>query len=137
MISAKALTDSLGNMKESIDKNKKILRLLAYAIEKLEHYTRRDNLRLFNFSACEDRELLTKFIEMASMFGVDIKEFDINIIHHLPSRTPLKHVIVLFNNRHLRNRILYDKTYDSHISNICSEINRTLEFFRRTLLSCP
>ena len=115
MISAKSLTDSLGNIEESIDKNKKILRLLAYANEKLEQYIRRDNLRLFNFTACEDRELRTKFIEIASMLGVDIKECDINIIHHLPFRAPLKHVIVLFNNRHLRNRILYDKTYKQYL----------------------
>lgn len=69
VISAKALTDSLGNIKESIDKNRKNLRLLAYANKKLDQYTRRDNLRLFNFPACEDGELRVKFIEMASILG--------------------------------------------------------------------
>ena len=34
---------------------------------------------------------------------------DISIIHHLPSRTPLKTVIVRFNNRHLRNQLLLAK----------------------------
>ena len=107
MISAKALTDRLGNIKQSIDKNTKNLRLLAFANEKLEQYTRRDNLRIFKFPACEDGELRVKFIEMASILGVEIQASDISIIHHLPSRTPLK--TVRFNKRHLRNRLLFAK----------------------------
>ena len=67
MVSAKALTDSFGSIKQSIDKNRKNLRLLAFANEKLEQYTRRDNLRIFKFPACEDRDLRMKFIEMASV----------------------------------------------------------------------
>ena len=59
MESARAVADSLGNIKENIDKNKKNIRLTAYAHEKLEQYTRKDNLRLFNFPPCEDAELRT------------------------------------------------------------------------------
>ena len=33
-----------------------------------------------------------KFIEMASILGVEIRETDISIIHHLPSTTTLKTV---------------------------------------------
>lgn len=43
----------------------------------------------------------------AQILGVTVQENDINIIHHLPSRTPNKLVIVRFNNRQIRNRILY------------------------------
>ena len=107
MVSAKALTDSLGNIKQSIDKNRKNLRLLAFANEKLEQYTRRDNLRIFKFPACEDGALRMKLIEMASVLGVEIRVTDISTIHHLPSRTPLKIVIVRFNTRHLRNQLLF------------------------------
>ena len=110
MISAKAITDSLGTIKQSINKNTKNLRLLAFANEKLEQYTRRDNLRILKFPACADGELGVKFIVlMASILGVEIQVSDISIIHHLPSRTPLKTVIVRFNNRHLRNRLLFAK----------------------------
>lgn len=109
MVSASALTGSLSSIKQNIDKNKRNIRLLSYAHEKLEQYTRRDNLRLFNFPTCDDAELRPKFIEMAHILGVEINETDINIIHHLPSRSPQKHVIVRLNNRHLRNRILYAK----------------------------
>lgn len=109
MVSARAVADSLGAIKETIDKNKKNIRLLAYAQEKLEQYTRRDNLRLFNFPACEDSGLRAKFIELAQVLGVTVQESDINVIHHLQSRSPNKPVIVRLNNRHMRNQILYAK----------------------------
>ena len=44
MVSARAVADSLGAIKETIDKNKKNIPLLAYAQEKLKQYTRRDNI---------------------------------------------------------------------------------------------
>ena len=49
MVSASALTDSLASVKKNVTKDQKNLRLLSYAHEKLEQYSRRDNLRLFNF----------------------------------------------------------------------------------------
>ena len=49
MVSAKARTDSLGNIKQSIDENRKNLQLLAFTNGKLEQYTRQDNLRIFKF----------------------------------------------------------------------------------------
>ena len=109
MVSARAVADSLGTIKQNIDKNKSNIRVIAYAQERLEQYTRRDNLRLFNFPACEDAGLRVRFIELAQILGVTVKETDINIIHHLPSRSPNKPVIVRFNNRHIRNQILYAK----------------------------
>lgn len=109
MVSAKTVSDSLGNLKDDINKTRKNLRLLAYSQEKLEQYTRRDNLRLFNFPACKDGQLRGKFVALATLLGVQISETDINIIHQLPSRTPSKHVIVRLNNRHIRNQILYAK----------------------------
>ena len=66
MVFAKTLTESLGrsSVKQDIKKNQKNIRLLAYANERLEQYTRRDNLRIFNFTNCEDGELRAKFTEM-------------------------------------------------------------------------
>ena len=85
--------------------------MLAYANEKLEQYTRRDNLRIFNFPNCEAGELSAKFMEMAGILGVEVQACNINIIHHLPPKTSLKHVIVRFNNRHLKNQVLYSKKH--------------------------
>lgn len=48
-------------------------------------------------------------------WGVEVHESDINIIHHLPSRTSLKHVIVRLNNSHL-NRILYAKKQSLNVN---------------------
>ena len=62
MASAKTLTESLGRVKQDIKKNQKNIRLIAYKNEKLEQYTRRDNLGILNFPNWEDGELRAKFI---------------------------------------------------------------------------
>ena len=59
-------------------------------------------LRLFNFPSCEYSELRPKFIEMVQGLGIEVHESDINIIHHLPSSSAQKHVIVKLIDRHLR-----------------------------------
>lgn len=95
----------------SVDKNAANIRLLAYHHESLEQYTRRDNLRLFNFPVCEVRELRDKFIEFGAVLGVVIQSADIQMIHKLPSHSPAgtMPVIVRFNNRTIRNDLLYSK----------------------------
>ena len=50
-------------------------------------------------------------MEMAGILGVEVQGCDIDIIHHLPSKAPQKHVIVRFNNRHLKNQELYSKKH--------------------------
>ena len=93
----------------AVDKNKLNLRLLAYHNDKLEQYTRRDNLRLFNFPLCDDGTLRAKFIELAAVLGVTLHDHDINIIHKLTASARSQSVIVRMNNRKLRNDILYAK----------------------------
>ena len=88
------------------------MRLLAYHHEKLEQYTRRDNLRLFNFPACNSEdELYDKFIELGTILGVDIQRLHINTIHKLPSNGASKSmaVIVRLNSCKIRNKLLYAK----------------------------
>ena len=93
----------------AVDKNKLNLRLLAYHNDKLEQYTSRDNLRLFNFPLCDDGTLRAKFIELAAVLGVTLHDHDINIIHKLTASARSQSVIVRMNNRKLRNDILYAK----------------------------
>ena len=93
----------------AVDKNKLNLRLLAYHNDKLEQYTRRDNLHLFNFPLCDDGTLRAKFIKLAAVLGVTLHDHDINIIHKLTASARSQSVIVCMNNRKLRNGILYAK----------------------------
>ena len=111
MVSATALIDSLRTITESIHKNRKNLGDSDFWRMSMRNWNRRNTMMLCNFPACEDGELRMKFIQMASILGVDIQETVINIIYHqyylpFPS-SPLKHVIVRLNNKHLRNRILF------------------------------
>ena len=106
----KVTEESVKKLQVAVDKNKVSLRLLAYHNEKLEQYTRRDNLRLFNFPMCEDKDLRSKFIEMAATLGVTLHDHDINIIHiKLTASARSQSVIVKMNNRKLRHDILYAK----------------------------
>ena len=77
----KTLTESLGksSVKQDIKKNQKNIRLLAYANEMLEQYTRRDNLRIFNFPNCEDGELRAKFTEMKGILGLRSRRVTITL----------------------------------------------------------
>ena len=105
----KVTEESVKKLQVAVDKNKVNLRLLAYHNEKLEQYTRRDNLRLLNFPVCEDKDLRSKFIELAATLGVTLHDHDINIIHKLAASARSQSVIVKMNNRKLRNDILYAK----------------------------
>ena len=100
---------SVKKLSVTVEKNKVNLRRLTYHHEKLEQYTRRDNLRMFNFPLCNDDELRAKFIEMAALLGVEVKSQDINIIHKLTANARSQSVIVRMNNRKLRNDILFAK----------------------------
>ena len=100
---------SVKKLKVTVDKNKVNLRQLAYHNEKLEQYTRRDNLRLFNFLLCDDADLRAKFIDMAALLEVVLQTYDINIIHKLASNARSQTAIVRMNNRKLRNDILFAK----------------------------
>ena len=93
----------------AVDKNKVKLRLLAYHNEKLEQYTRSDNLRLFNSPLCKNENLRAKFIDMAAILGVTLQVHDINIIHKLADNARSQIVIVRMNNRKHRNDIQYAK----------------------------
>ena len=53
LISSK-VSESLKKIRVAVEKNSNNVRLLAYSNECLEQYTRRDNLRLFNFPATEE-----------------------------------------------------------------------------------
>ena len=96
-------------LKVKVDKNSVNVRQLAFHNERLEQYTRRENLRLFNFPLCDDDNLRDKFIELAGVLGVTIHGHDINIIHKLTSNARSQSVIVRMNNRKLRNDILFAK----------------------------
>lgn len=106
---SKATAENLNKIKVTVEKNKSNVRLLAYHHDKLEQYTRRDNLRLFNFPTCTDDELYDKFIELGTVLGVDIQRFHINTIHKLPANAAATamSVIVRLNNRKIRNDLLY------------------------------
>ena len=80
MVSVRAVANSEGTIKQNIKSN---IKVIVYAEGRLEQYTRRDK-----FSCL-----------------VVVKETDSNIIHHLPSRSPNKPVIVWSNNRHIRHQI--------------------------------
>ena len=54
------------------------VRQLVFHNEKLEQYTRRDNLRLFNFPLCEDDDPRAKFIELVAVLGFTIQTLSIN-----------------------------------------------------------
>lgn len=105
----KVTTESLNKLKVSVEKNKSNVRLLAYHHDKLEQYTRRDNLRLFNFPICTDEELYDKFIDLGAVLGVDIQRYHINTIHKLPANGAARamSVIVRLNSRKIRNEMLF------------------------------
>lgn len=107
----KSVAENVKKLQVAVEKNKSNLRILAYHNERLEQYTRRENLRLFNFPACEDTELRAKFIELGTVLGVTVEGTDINTIHKLPARAAADKmaVIVRLNNRKVRNDLLYAK----------------------------
>ena len=96
-------------LKVTVDKSTVNVRQLAFHNERLEQYTRRDNLRLFNFPLCDDINLREKFIKLAGVLGVTVQDHDINIIHKLSSNARSQTVIVRMNNRKVRNDILFAK----------------------------
>ena len=109
LISSK-VSESIKKIEVAVEKNSNNVRLLAYSNERLEQYTRRDNLRLFNFPPTEEGELSTKFIEMAAVLGVEVTKPDINAIHPLPSPPGRGRIIIVrLNSRKVRNDILYSK----------------------------
>lgn len=107
----KVSAENLNKIKVTVEKNKSNVRLLAYHHDKLEQYTRRDNLRLFNFPNCADDELYDKFIELGTVLGVEIQRYHINTIHKLPANAAARamSVIVRLNSRKIRNDLLYSR----------------------------
>lgn len=109
---SKAVNETVNKLKVSVEKNASNVRILAYHHDKLEQYTRRDNLRLFNFPVCDDNELRDKFVELGAVLGVVIQATDINTIHKLSGHGPARAsmaVIVRLNNRKVRGDLLYAK----------------------------
>ena len=112
LMANKSTIDTVNKIKVTVEKNSANLRSLAYHHDKLEQYTRRDNLRLFNFPTCNDDDLRQKFIDLGALLGVTVQLSDINAIHKLPSSgtaRPSMAVIVRLNNRKVRNDLLYAK----------------------------
>ncbi|MCG8032555.1 MAG: hypothetical protein JAZ03_10310, partial [Candidatus Thiodiazotropha taylori] len=119
MVLNKVSEETLAKVQTSVDKNTLNIRKIAYYNEKLEQYTRRDNLRLFNFPLCDDSQLRGKFIELAALLGVHLQPYDINIIHRLSANERSQAVIVRFNNRKLRNDLLYAKKAPLNVPGSC------------------
>lgn len=112
VLTNKTVAENVKKLQVAVEKNKTNLRMLAYRNERLEQYTRRDNLRLFNFPIIESEdELRNKFIELGAVLGVTIQGTDINTIHKLPTTHAAQSmpVIVRLNNRRIRNDLLYAK----------------------------
>ena len=83
LISSK-VSKSHKKIEVAVEKNANNVRLLAYSNEKLEQYTRRDNLRLFNFPSCEDTVLSDKFIELESVLGLKLRLTSMLFTHCYP-----------------------------------------------------
>ena len=112
VVASKTQNETVKKIQVNVKKNSVNIRNLAYHHEKLEQYTRRDNIRLFNFPTCDDGEIQEKFIELGAALGVTIQDSVINAIHKLPSHGPARPtmaVIVRLNSRKVRNDILYAK----------------------------
>lgn len=62
VVASKTQNETVNKIKVNVEKNLVNIRNLAYYHDKLEQYTRRDNIRLFNFPTCDDGEIQQKFI---------------------------------------------------------------------------
>ncbi len=87
--------------------------LLKYEHDKMEQYSRRENLRISGWEEEEDESeevLEAKVIEHADTIGVKIEQDDISVVHHLRRpREGGRPVIVSFCHRKKRNEIMQNK----------------------------
>ena len=112
IMATKTQTETVTKLQVAVEKNSTNVRNLAFHHDKLEQYTRRDNIRLFNFPVCNDDKVQQKFIDLGAVLGVTIQDNHINAIHKLPSHGPARPgmaVIVRMNSRKIRNDLLYAK----------------------------
>lgn len=84
-----------------------------YENDRLEQYTRRDNLRIFGIEEEEDEDediLEAKVIEVAGDIGVKLKADDISVVHRLGRvGDRSRPVIVRFCHRKKRNEVIKNK----------------------------
>ena len=83
IVSVRGVADSLGTIKENIDKNRTNIRLIAYAQEKLEQYTCQKQLTLIYLNIVGGLKLRAKCIDLAQIVGVTVQESVIKDIENL------------------------------------------------------
>lgn len=87
--------------------------LLKYEHDKMEQYSRRENLRISGWEEEEDESeevLEAKVIEHADTIGVKIEQDDISVVHRLGRpREGGRPVIVRFCHRKKRNEIMQNE----------------------------
>ena len=105
------LADELKSTKVAVEKVKRETQKQAFEMDKLEQYSRRENVKISGIPVREDENTNQLVVELASKVGVDLKEDDISVSHRLPQRNPNrpKPILVKFVRRDKKTALMKAK----------------------------
>ena len=102
----------LSNTETAVNKMRSAVRLNAYENDRLQQYTRRENVRISGIAEVDGENLKLKIIELGDEMGLSITERDINAVHRLgPARQGARSraIIVRFFARDIKHDFLVNK----------------------------
>lgn len=111
-LSSRNIDKRLDKQETAINKLRASVRLNAYENDRLQQYTRRENIRISGITEAEGEQLKAKIVNIASDMGLNIDESAINACHRLgPARqgTRARAVIVRFFARDVKHDFLVNK----------------------------